>query len=339
MLTTTLLFAQTPNGPATNATGQALHNLQNSFYLTENTLDAWMSIWDQAIFDSQNSILWIALVTLGFTLAGLSILYVSITQGKEAIEKQNWSEIVKLFIWPLIIVLFLGNNGFLLSESVKFIRIIGLNQVQNVLEIQTVGMTFNHALSHINITNAAREEIEAILYECQRLQNQELIDCLTRNQPLVEAVIQEAEQQNGGILQSLRDLGAAISNIIATPGQAAQDLPGFLFRNAAFPILRAVLAAVQWAFVNILEASLILTATFAPVAIGLSLLPLQTKPIVAWLIGFMSLIGIQLGYNIVIGIASSPNPNSCCQATTCTTSPRCLQPSSTFARHPSQPYR
>jgi hypothetical protein len=38
---------------------------------------------------------------------------------------------------------------------------------------------------------------------------------------------------------------------------------------------------------------------------GLSLLPFQGKPILAWLIGIFSLIGIQLGYNIIVGLTST----------------------------------
>ena len=70
------------------------------------------------------------------------------------------------------------------------------------------------------------------------------------------------------------------------------------------PIIRLILRSVQWAFVNILEAALLLTALFGPIAMGLSLLPLQGKPIWAWLIGFMSLFGVQLGYNIVVGLVA-----------------------------------
>jgi hypothetical protein len=51
--------------------------------------------------------------------------------------------------------------------------------------------------------------------------------------------------------------------------------------------------------------SQIMTATFSPIALGLSLLPLGSKPIWAWASGFISLFGVQLGYNIVVGLAAT----------------------------------
>jgi hypothetical protein len=83
-----------------------------------------------------------------------------------------------------------------------------------------------------------------------------------------------------------------------------------IFRNIAIPIIRFVLSSMQWGFVNILEAALLLTATFAPIAMGLSLLPFQGRPILAWLIGFISLLGVQLGYTIIVGLAAIVVVNS-----------------------------
>jgi hypothetical protein len=80
--------------------------------------------------------------------------------------------------------------------------------------------------------------------------------------------------------------------------------PGSVFRDNAVPIIRFILYALQWGFVNILEAALLLTALFAPISLGLSLLPLQGRPIWAWLTGFITLFGIQLGYNIVVGLTA-----------------------------------
>lgn len=43
---------------------------------------------------------------------------------------------------------------------------------------------------------------------------------------------------------------------------------------------------------------------------GLSLLPLQGRPIWAWATGFLSLFGVQLGYNIIVGLAAVVLVNS-----------------------------
>ena len=81
-------------------------------------------------------------------------------------------------------------------------------------------------------------------------------------------------------------------------------MAGQVFRSTVLPIIRLILRSLQWAFVKILEASYLLTALFVLLGMGLSLLPVQGKPIWAWLIGFISLFGVQLGYNIVVGLVA-----------------------------------
>ncbi len=297
-----LLFAET--------TGQALDVLQKSYELSENTFESWKSIWEQTVFNSDSSPLWIALVTLGLTLATISIVYLALTEGKNAFDQQDWSQLIAIFVWPLVVAIFLGNNGFLLSKSVQFVRAIGLDTLQQVQEIQISGFTAQKALNQITISNAAREQIEALVASCDGKQNQALVDCLNANRPAIEKILLQAEAQNGGPLNSLLNFAQGIFNAIDNPVDAIQNLPGFTFRNIAFPLLRLILGAIQWAMVNILEASLLLTAIFAPVAMGLSLLPLQGRPIFAWLTGFISILGVQLGYNILVGLAAVVIVNS-----------------------------
>ncbi|WP_008312871.1 hypothetical protein [Leptolyngbya sp. PCC 6406] len=84
--------------------------------------------------------------------------------------------------------------------------------------------------------------------------------------------------------------------------------PGFFasaVRDSSIALIRALLFALQWMVVNLLEAALLLTALFAPVAMGLSLLPFQGRPILAWLTGFITLFGIQFGYNLITGLVAN----------------------------------
>lgn len=303
-----MLLAQT-------TTGQALDILRDSLELSNNTAQSWASLWNQTIFFYNQSALWIALVTLGLTLAGASVLYLAVTEGKEIIEKQAWSGLATMLIWPLIVAVFLGNNGGLLSESIKFIRGVGLNEIQTVQEIQLSDFTLRQALQQISITQAAREQIDAIYNECIGKQGMDFADCLTENRPAIEQILAEAERANGRTLQALRDFVQGLFTVVANPGQIGENIANgnfsaSVFRSIAIPIVRFILSSIQWAFVNLLEASLLLTAAFAPIAMGLSLLPLQGRPIFAWLIGFISLLGVQLGYNIIVGLTAIVVVNS-----------------------------
>jgi len=279
--------------------GQALDLLTNAIEISKNTVASWNELWF-ITFQAQDSALWIALVKLGLILAGFSILYLSLIEGKEIIEKQSWSKLVTMLIWPIVIMFFLGNNGAVLASTVQLIRGIGHAQVQNVLEIQLAELTFKDAITNIALSNTAKEQIEALYSECKGLTGEALVECWSEKQESAEAIVAEAEAKNNGPLETLRGFVNVIKNLsilgIADYGE--------VFRSIHVPIIRFILRAVQWAFVNILEAALLLTAVFAPIAMGLSLLPLQGRPIFAWLIGMISLFGVQLGYNIIVGISA-----------------------------------
>lgn len=293
-----MLIAQT-------GVSSALDTLNNSLELSQNTQQSWNTVWSGAIYSSSTSGFWIALVGLGLTLAAFSLVYVALTEGKEIFERQAWSQLVSLFIWPLIIAFFLGNNGALLARSVQFIHSFGLSQIEQVQQTQIAQLTFQEAVQSISVTNAARQQIESILSECAGKQGPQLPECLRTNQPIVEEILSEARQLNNGQEpESLRNWIDGLFGAVDyyTSGEFSADV----FRAT----INFILSSVQWAFINILEAALLLTAAFSPIAMGLSLLPFQGRPIIAWLIGFISLLGVQLGYTIVVGLAAVVIVNS-----------------------------
>lgn len=284
----------------------AFQIISQSIDLSQNTAEAWNTVWLET-FNQINGGLWGGLVNLGLVLAALSILFVALTTGKEIIEKQSWTELVNMFVWPLVIMFFLGNNGNLLAKTVLTIRNFGHAQVSQVLQIQLGQLTFETAMTQVGITSAARQSLEALYSECQKFVGDELLDCWNGKQQQAQQILDEAQQRAGFTLTSLANF---VNALISLPGTAAAqaiisgELASILLQNIGVPIVRMILVAIQWAFVNMLEASLLLTALFAPIAMGLSLLPFQGRPIWAWLTGFISLFGVQLGYNIVVGLGA-----------------------------------
>ena len=285
------------------ATGgeQALDLLNDATTIAENTVESWNELWS-VTFLATDSTFWDALVELGKVLAGFSILYLTFTEGKEILEKISWSRLVNILIWPMVIMFFLSNHGYLLAQTVLLVRSIGHAQVQNVLKFEVAGIAFEDAIADIIISNVAREQIEALYNECKGLSDNAFPECWEEKQESLEGIIESAEEKSGNILDTLRNFGEGFLNIIAVARGDFSKL-GETFRSVHIPIISFILKSVQWAFVNILEAALLLTAVFAPIAMGLSLLPLQGRPIFTWLIGMISLFGVQLGYNIIVGLA------------------------------------
>ncbi|RUT03801.1 hypothetical protein DSM106972_047150 [Dulcicalothrix desertica PCC 7102] len=294
MLFPTLIAQSTPDNSADAAVGITL--VTSSIELSKQTVESWNKAWGDAI--NPSGALWAGLCNLGTTLAALSIILLAVKMASDYQEKRFlWSELAASLIYPLVIALFLGNNGYLLSQSVLLIRNIGHQQVVGVLNIQLADTTFKSAISNVTLTQSVKTQISTVYAECQGKTGKPLTDCLQEKRPVVEQILASAEKQNNGPLEEARKAVAELTNFVQNPGA--------VFSASISLILITFLYALQWAFVNILEAALIMTATFAPIALGLSLLPLGSKPIWAWASGFIALFGVQLGYNIVVGLAAT----------------------------------
>ncbi|MGB7378343.1 MAG: hypothetical protein WA959_17505 [Rivularia sp. (in: cyanobacteria)] len=287
------LLAQADNY-SDSAVGISL--VRSSIQLSQQTVESWNKVWGDVV--NPSGALWAGLCNLGTTLAALSIIILAIKMAADYQEKRFlWSELAASVIYPLVIALFLGSNGYLLSQTVLIIRNIGHQQVVSVLDIQLADTTFKSAISNVTLTQNVKTQVSTIYAECQGKTGKPLTDCLQEKRPIVEQILETAEQQNNAPLEQARQAVAELKDFVQNPGT--------VFNASISLILVTFLYALQWAFVNILEAALMMTATFAPIALGLSLLPLGSKPIWAWASGFVSLFGVQLGYNIVVGLAAT----------------------------------
>ena len=270
--------------------------LENSIEISQATVEAWNKNWGELI--STDNGIWAGLSTFGLALAALSLILVSLKMGSDYQQGRFfWSDLAGFIVWPLVITFFLSGNGYILSQTVLLIRGIAHEQVVNVLELELADVTFKRALADITLTNSVRNQIAAIYAECQGKPSEEFNNCLLEKQPVVEEIIARAEEINGGPLEAIGAWAEDTAAFFANPGA------GFMASVSA--MLVALLQALQWAFVNILEASLLMTATLAPVAVGLSVLPLGSRPIWAWGSGFLGLFTAQLGYNIIVGLAAT----------------------------------
>ncbi|MEA5574730.1 hypothetical protein VB733_27050, partial [Calothrix sp. UHCC 0171] len=115
--------------------------VRSSIELSKQTVESWNKVWGDVV--NPSGALWAGLCNLGTTLAALSIILLAIKMAADYQEKRFlWSELAASFIYPLVIALFLGSNGYLLSQTVLVIRNIGHKEVVSVLNIQLADTTF-----------------------------------------------------------------------------------------------------------------------------------------------------------------------------------------------------
>lgn len=294
-------LAQVTDADAADAAERAFRTLESTLDITQATQEAWAETWNTVL--GEDSSLWRTMTQrIGPILAALSVVYLAVTEGKEAIEKQSWSELIAMFTWPLVIVFILGaNNGQALANIALGIRNVGYEINKTLLEAQVNDTRLDQAIATVTMTQSGMSEINKILTECQGKVAEEYDQCLEINRPVIDYIIEKAENEANRPLETLKNAAEFIYDRTGI-GMATDIATGDFFRERAIPLIKVILSAIQWAFVNTLEAATLLTALISPLALSTSILPLGGKPIVGWLIGYISLFGIQLCYNILVGL-------------------------------------
>jgi hypothetical protein len=301
---------------AQSGSAAAVDVIQGALQLTQDTIASWNETWIQTI--SPESQLWINIVAFARGLLGLAFIYMFIRYSNDIAKSRQFSTVVELLTFPLVIVLFLGGNGKLLADIILFFRSLGYRLVTGLLSQQLVGYTMEDAIRQFGLNNLGVQRIKQVYSECAGLTGTPFQECWNSKAAEVEAIYTNLQLQNGTI--DLGPLASFAQAMINRTGIAAIQDAGTLASgalsgnlNGAFasilqdrlmPIIQSVLYAVQWAFVNIVEASLLIAAVMAPIALALSVLPVAGRPIWAWASGFIGLMGLQISYNLLVGIVA-----------------------------------
>lgn len=280
--------------------------LRSSIELSQSTIESWNEAWVE-VFGGNQTGLWTGVVRLGIILGALSIIYLAIRDGSQIVERGSWMELARLFVWPLVVVFFLTNNAALLAGTIGVIRGIANEQVSSVLAFQLADLTFADAMARQGISAAAETQLINLYADCMGLPPEELLACRAERTEEANAILDRAEAEAGIEFDFLRqsiDLAQTAAQFPIGPAGIVLA-PRTFIEDTGLQLVRVILYSLQWMVVNLLEAALLLTALFAPVAMGLSLLPFQGRLILAWLVGFISLFGVQFGYNLVVGLVAN----------------------------------
>ena len=272
-----------------NLNGQNTGNiLQNAANLLQNTVAEWNDLWD-VVFQPTGQ-LWFSICEFSLIIAGLSMIYTSIKALPGILNDGQWSQLAGLFVTPAMIVIFLSNGGALGAGSVRLVRGIGYGQISSMVQQQVAGQTFQVALQTMQQNAAGSNILHQIYSSCTALPPAQQQDC--KNDPAKAQQAQQAMAQLG--ITSPPNIG----NIVTDP------------LGAITGILMVILYGVQWAFVNCVEAALVMTGLLFPIAFALSILPIEPKPLYAWFVSIFALFSIELCYNIVTGLVATVSLNA-----------------------------
>jgi hypothetical protein len=300
------LLAQTGSEAAASIINQSLQ-IQSG--IQESWSDIWLSVTDP---ESPGSI-WFTTVEGAQILAMFVLIYLLIQFGNEFSKTRYLGKVIETFIWPVVVIVLLGGNGQLLSQLVLTLRGVFDYILAFTQRIQIAGIEIGVAARQLQLNGLGATRIRQLYNECEGLSGEELARCFESKadeaQAIVDALGTVDAEVDTSPLQAFLDvvLNFTVVGTIQDATNPDYASGGFaaLVQDRLFPLIQTILFALQWAFVNAVEAAIVLTAVLAPLALVLSLLPASGKAIVTWGTAFISLYGVKFGYVLIVGLLSS----------------------------------
>ena len=289
------------------ATGNELARgvVEASLVLIESTGESWQRIWDLIINPTQP--MWVASMSIAQFIVAISLLTFAVGTLRNLDALASARQVIDEMPLPIILGFFLAGNGTLLSNLVLGLREIFLFFLVTVLRIQIAGISVNEALQKIQNTAIVNNRARVIFADCLDKTGTQLNDCVTD-----PVKIQQAQDILNGIGSVFN--GNAIEAFLSaiSPSNISAGATSFIasavttvIATPMIAIIQFVLLILQLAFINIVEAALVLTAISAPVFLGFSLFSRAAPLFIYWLITYSGLFFIQLGYVALVGFNAS----------------------------------
>ena len=288
--------------------------IQDSIKQIESIQDAWDAHWTD-IFTTTNG-LYLGINQFAAIILVGTFIFFAVGWVKDAVERGIFPALPHI-VWILVIATLLYNNGAMLGAITLGIRNVINAQTKTVLEIQVGDVSMLEALNDVVISQQAKDLIQREYTSCEAKEGQAQVDCLIEAGERAQRRLQEEYRDPGfwppGV-QRLWERVRAITDKIEQDSQTSDDrrfvnplgdiLVETVVQTANQALALKLLKGWQWAFSSILELAMLLTGLMGPIAVAGSAMPLQGRPLWAWLTGFFSLGMAKFSYNIIIGLAA-----------------------------------
>lgn len=284
-----------------------------------NQVQSIQSAWDHRwldIFQGANG-LYLGINEFAAVIVVGAFIFFAVTWVKEAIERGLFPALPHV-IWVLVIFALLFDQGAMLGSLTLGIRNLINDQTRIVLEVQIGEASMLEALNDVIVSQQAKTVIQQQYAECEAKEGKAQVDCFLEAGDRAAAVIDREYRAKGWATAGVERLLARVRAVSQAVAQdAAQgtvfDKLGFvtnlarenLIATAGQAAAQQILKGLQWAFANAIELAMLLTGLMGPLAVAGSVVPLQGRPLWAWLIGFFSLGLAKFSYNVIVGLAAT----------------------------------
>jgi hypothetical protein len=266
----------------------------------------WAAQWDNAL----DGPVFAALANVARGLALLSLFISLIAFFREASEESRSidgrNRSVTEFIWPIIVVVLLGQQAVFLRNSVKGVRdaINNVNDTVLSTSFKIGGEDLATQFQNATREGAVQEQIGAIVGKCIGV-----ADGGTQSQCIANAgalIDQAVARMNGtpskGFAQFVEDVKGALTE--AADSNDPTILNSYI-TDAQEATQRREQLTNQVAFQNLIELTFLLTGLLSPLAVGLSILPVRAKPLYAWFAAFFAVGLTKIVFNFSLGVISA----------------------------------
>jgi hypothetical protein len=290
--------------------------IEDSVQQLEAIQEAWDDRWND-IFNSANG-LYLGINQFAAIILVGTFIFFAVGWVKDAIERGIFPALHHV-LWVFIVVTLLYNNGALLGQITLGIRNVINEQTQMVLEIQIDEVSMLEALNDVLVSQQAKDLIQQEYADCEAKEGQAQVDCFIdagkRTQQRLEAEYRGTGFWSPGVQRlwaRIKDITEKVENNYdydVGPNQQTNPLINIFFQTvmqtANQALAQTFLRGWQWAFGTLLELAMLLTGLIGPIAVAGSAMPMQGRPLWAWLTGFFSLGMAKFSYSVIVGLAAT----------------------------------
>jgi hypothetical protein len=275
--------------------------------------ESWDNQWLDLLQNNASNNLYGAITNLGVFLAVGTLLFFMMQWLKDVLYSE-YSRPISGLIWPFVVVMLLSNtgNGSILASLTLGVRGFINTINQQVVNTADANQTYQQALN----MSLAEEVAGSLIRPCQSLTGEQQNQCLDKASDQMDLLWLEYRNLYGDKVWIQRLENQVLSLKYGTVNLSETTFNSLL-GNTTQTSIKNFLISLQYAFQNLLEATMLLIAALGPLAVGASLLPVAGKPVFAWLTGFLAAGIAKISFNIIAAVTSAvvingpgENPNA-----------------------------
>lgn len=269
--------------------------LDNGVATSQSIAQGWDKQWLDLLQNNTSNNLYGAITNLGIFFAVGTLLFFMIQFLRDLISYE-YSRPISALIWPFLVVILLSNSG---TGSILSNLTLGVRNFLNTVNQQVVASADADKVYQQALNMSIAEDIAgSLLRPCESLTGEQQSQCFVKAAEKVDNLWQKYRDTYGNKSWIVR-LQNKVDNIRYGTGSVSEASFNSLLGSTVQTSIKNFLVSLQYAFQNLIEATMLLIAALGPIAVGGSLLPVAGKPIFAWLTGFLSIGIAKISFNII----------------------------------------